>query len=133
MTNYDKYCINISIKISSLFISNEMIETETLLKKAWEAREYAAPSGEIKVGCALATESNEIILGWNVGGPWSMGIHAEVCAIVQLVKTKSKAVKIAIVANANFFTPCGSCRDWLLKFCDVSSPVIIQNHRGETY
>jgi len=60
-----------------------MIDDAALIKHAWSAREHAAPSGSVKVGCAIATADDEVTLGWNVGGPWGKGIHAEVCAITQ--------------------------------------------------
>lgn len=104
-----------------------MISDKELLRLAWDARENAAPSGNIKVGCAILNENNEVFQGWNVSGAWSKGIHAEVCAITQLVKSKKKGVKIAIVSKTKLFTPCGDCRDWLYRYCDVSSEIIIDN------
>ncbi len=101
-----------------------------LLQKAWEAREKAYPwKSGTKVGCAIETESGDVIVGWNIEGLWQTSIHAEVCAITQL--QGRKGIKVAIVANTEFFTPCGACIDWLMQFCKKVTVVVIQNKRRE--
>lgn len=107
---------------------------QELLDKAWEARKYAYPwRGGTKVGCAIRAEKGSIVQGWNIEGLWMTSIHAEVAAIVQLVKSGDKGIAIAIVSKTIFFTPCGSCLDWLFQFCDRDSPVIIQNQDRDIY
>jgi len=107
---------------------------QKLLDKAWEAREYAYPwKSGTKVGCAIYTEKGSIVQGWNIEGLWMTSIHAEVAAIVQLVKDGSKGIAIAITSETKFFTPCGSCLDWLFQFCHKDSPVLIQNYDRKIY
>ena len=107
---------------------------QKLLNRAWEARKYAYPwKSGTKVGCAILTENGSIYPGWNIEGLWMTSIHAEVVAIVQLVKNKDRGIAIAIASETKFFTPCGSCLDWLFQFCDKDSPVFIQNQDRKIY
>jgi len=62
-----------------------------------------------------------------VEGLWMTSIHAEVCAVLQLAGLDEMGTTIVIVTDAKFFTPCGSCLDWLWQFCWKSAPVIVQN------
>lgn len=108
------------------------MKKDELLKKAWEAREFAYPwKSGTKVGCAILCEGGEIVTGFNIEGLWMTSIHAEVCAISKLVEKGQKGVAVAIVAKTEFFTPCGGCLDWLFQFCDFDSDIIIQNKHME--
>jgi cytidine deaminase len=98
-----------------------------LLTEAWLARDkaYAWKSGT-KVGCAIETKTGNVIQGWNVEGQWMTSVHAEVCAVIQLAGTNNRGVKVALVAETEFFVPCGACRDWLYQFCDFEAEVLVQ-------
>lgn len=106
---------------------------DDLLKKAWEAREFAYPwKSGMKVGCAILCKEFGIVTGFNVEGLWMTSIHAEVCAVAELIRTGQKGIAVAIVADAESFTPCGACLDWLFQFCGHNSLVVIQNKKMET-
>ena len=103
-----------------------------LLEMAWEARLKAHPwKSGTRVGCVIETKSGRVVSGWNIEGLWMTSIHAEVCAITQLAPLCDKGTKIILVAETEFFTPCGACIDWLMQFCDRNADVIIQNKRKE--
>lgn len=103
-----------------------------LLKEAWKARELAYPwKSGTKVGCAILSKDNNVFIGYNIEGLWMTSIHAEVCAISKMVGANERGVAIALVAETEFFTPCGACLDWLVQFCEWDSIVLIQNKYGE--
>lgn len=110
-------------------LKKEMQELEKkAVRAAWKARKFAYPwKSGTKVGCAIVAESGKIITGWNIEGLWMTSIHAEVCAILQLVKLNKKGKLIAIVSKTKFFTPCGACLDWLFQFCSKDTPIVIEN------
>lgn len=108
-----------------------MIDYE-LLAEASRARDKAYPwKTGTKVGCAIRTKGGSMVSGWNIEGLWMTSIHAEVVAVCQLVGENKRGTKIAIVAEAKAFTPCGACLDWLIQFCDEDSQVITQNKYKE--
>jgi len=105
-----------------------------LLDNAWKAREYAYPwNSGVKVGCAIRAETGQIVQGWNIEGLWMTSIHAEVCAITQLIKIKTKGIAVGIVSDTKYFTPCGACLDWLFQFCNLDSLILIQNRDRKIY
>lgn len=103
-----------------------------LVEAAWLARDKAHPwKSGTKVGCAIEGASGGIFRGWNIEGLWMTSIHAEVCAITQLVGTGQKGIKIAIASECSMFTPCGACLDWLMQFCEPTATIIIANRGTE--
>lgn len=103
---------------------------EELFYHAWSAKENATLwKSRYKVGCAIQTKSGRVVCGWNIDGSWGTTIHAEVCAISKLTGLKEKAQTIAIVAEADSFTPCGACLDWLLQFSTEDAILITQNKK----
>ena len=105
---------------------------DELLKIAWNAMELAYPwKSGTRVGCAIRGENGEIVTGFNIEGLWMTSVHAEVTAIMELIRKQTRGIEIALVAKTEFFTPCGACFDWLIQFCKPESPIHIQNKRGE--
>lgn len=105
-----------------------------LIKIAKSASKYAYPwKSGTRVGCAIESSNGSIQEGWNVEGLWMTSIHAEVCAITRLAGYGLRGKKIAIWADASFFTPCGACLDWLFQFCDANTPIIIQGRDSILY
>lgn len=101
---------------------------QKLLDKAWEARESAYPwKSGTKVGCAIETQTGDIVEGWNMEGLWMTSLHAEVCAITKLKPTMGKGMQVAIVSKTTNFTPCGACIDWLMQFCVPEAIILIEN------
>ena len=94
-----------------------MTTLERLSPHAWEARANAFTIGGTKVGCALIS-SGRIYTGCNVEHHFrSHDIHAEVNAIGSMVCSGDKQFEaLLVVAERNFFTPCGACMDWVMQF-----------------
>lgn len=103
---------------------------EELIRCAWSAREsaYAWKSGT-KVGCAILTDKDDTVCGWNIEGLWMTSLHAEVVAITHLVMMKQKIKAMAVVAETKMFTPCGACLDWIYQFSIEHTQIIIDNKR----
>jgi cytidine deaminase len=94
---------------------NEVIPWQEMSTRAWQVRENS--NGKTKVGAAVYTARGNIYTGCNVEHRYRChDIHAEVNAIGNMVsqgETEFKA--ILIVADRDFFTPCGSCMDWIMQ------------------
>ncbi|WP_461634038.1 cytidine deaminase family protein [Labilibaculum euxinus] len=103
-----------------------------LLKVASKARNNSFIYGDTKVGAAVYTENGNINGGCNVEHIYrSHDIHAEVNAIGNMIasgETKFKA--ILIVAERDFFTPCGSCMDWIMQHAMEDCIVAFDNLKG---
>lgn len=102
-----------------------------LLDKAKLAQvdSFAWKSGT-RVGCAILTSENRIVLGANIEGLWMTSIHSEVSAIAKMSLNRERIQAIAIVANCEKFTPCGACLDWLMQFSHKHTRLYIQNKDG---
>jgi cytidine deaminase len=114
----------------------EKIKNDDLLKlsqAAWKVRDSAFIFGDTKVGAAILTESGKIFSGCNVEHMFrSHDIHAEVNAISNMVAAGENKIKaILITAEREFFTPCGSCMDWIMQFAEEDCIVGFQNTKGK--
>ncbi|MCE1166089.1 MAG: cytidine deaminase [Bacteroidetes bacterium] len=96
---------------------------------AWKVRENAFIYGKTKVGAAVLTKRKKYYAGCNIEHKYrSHDIHAEVNAISTMVSKGDKEIdKILIVAERDFFTPCGSCMDWIMQFSSDKTIVGFQN------
>lgn len=105
--------------------NNDWIE---LSKAAWITRKNAHILGKTKVGSAVLSLSGKIYTGCNIEQIYrSHDIHAEVNAISNMVAAGEKNFsKILIVAERDFFTPCGSCMDWIMQFAEQEALVGFQ-------
>jgi cytidine deaminase len=103
-----------------------------LSEKAWEIREHAYLFGETKVGASILSENENIYCGCNIEHRYrSHDIHAEVNAISNMISAGDTHIKkILIVAERDFFTPCGACMDWIMQFSDEHTLVGFQNERN---
>lgn len=106
-----------------------------LYRRAVSVRDEAwAPYSEFRVGAALWTKTDEIIVGANVE---SASIGATVCAERTAVGTSvSRGIRsfraLCVVTDHNPpEPPCGICRQVLAEFCD-HLPILIANLDGET-
>jgi len=108
------------------------IDWDELSTKAWQVRKEAFILGDTKVGAALIDENNKISVGCNIEQIYrSHDIHAEVNAISNMVSAGSTTlIAILIVAERDFFTPCGSCMDWIIQFGGENVIVGFQNKPG---
>lgn len=89
-----------------------------LSKKAWDIRSNGFVFGDTKVGAALLTDDGEYFTGCNIEHRFRChDIHAEVSAISNMISSGKKRIKaLLIAAERDFFTPCGSCMDWIIQF-----------------
>ena len=110
-----------------------------LLQKAKEAmtQSYSPYSG-VKVGAALLTKNGKIFLGTNVeNAAFGPSCCAERSAIFSAVSQGEREFSaIAIVGGkdgkiADFFPPCGVCRQVMAEFCGADFPIYLENNRGE--
>ncbi len=114
-------------------IINQNNEEWALLSmKAWEAREKAYILGNTKVGASLLSETRNIYTGCNIEHIYrSHDIHAEVNVISSMIASGDRNIlKILIVAERDFFTPCGGCMDWIMQFAIEETLVGFQNRKG---
>ena len=84
---------------------------------AWQAREYAHVLGKTRVGCAVLSSSGVIVAGCNVEHRFRChDVHAEVNALTSMVAAGAGNAKaILIVAEREYFMPCGGCLDWIME------------------
>jgi cytidine deaminase len=92
-------------------------EWEELAAAAWAAREHAHLVGATRVGAAVLDDAGRIHPGCNVEHRFrSHDIHAEVNAIASMVTSGGHRLRaILVAADREFFTPCGSCLDWIFE------------------
>ena len=92
------------------------LEERTMAERAWDARDSAI-CRKTRVGAALITWDGRIYDGCNIEQDFCQSIHAEVCAISQMVCAgQTKFEHILIVSDIPNFYPCGGCLDWILQF-----------------
>lgn len=108
-------------------------DTQALLTAAWEVRNKAFVIGPTKVGCAVRSATGEVFEGCNVEHRFrSHDVHAEVNAITNMISHigSSQISAIAIAAERERFTPCGSCMDWIMQFAAPDCVVYAQSRRN---
>ena len=96
---------------------------------AWSTRNHAHIFGTTKVGASILSENGNIFSGCNVEHKFRChDIHAEVNAVSNMVAAGEYKIKaILIVAEREFFTPCGSCMDWIMQFADSDTLIGFQS------
>lgn len=99
---------------------------QPLIEAAIKAREQAySPYSHIRVGVALLGQSGMVTGGCNIeNSSYSATICAERVAFSRAIFAGEKQfMAIAIVgghemdAAADYFYPCGVCRQWMAEFC----------------
>lgn len=105
-------------------------QQQTLLKEACKVRLLSySPYSQFSVGCAVLTESREIILGVNVeNASYGGTICAERSALCAAVSQGHTIIlSLAIVAAPTHSTskheissPCGLCRQFISEFSHLS-------------
>lgn len=97
---------------------------------AWNVRENAYILGKTKVGCSLYSTNRKLFSGCNVEHKYrSHDIHAEVNAISTMIAAGETIIdSLLVVAERDFFTPCGSCMDWIMQFATENTQVGFQNN-----
>lgn len=114
--------------------------TETLIKKAFEAREKAyAPYSGFRVGAALLCSDGSIFTGCNIeNASYSATNCAERTAFFTAIsKGQRDFVAIAIVGGKDKEqakpSPCGICLQVMAEFCDFEKFEIITAKNENEY
>jgi cytidine deaminase len=106
-----------------------------LLEQAKKARELAyVPYSKFKVGAALLTDNDEVILGCNIeNAAYSVCNCAERTALFKAYSNGIKQFKkMAVIAEtARPVAPCGACRQVLAELCSPDLEVIMGNMKGD--
>jgi cytidine deaminase len=106
-----------------------------LLEQAKKARELAyVPYSKFKVGAALLTDNDEVILGCNIeNAAYSVCNCAERTALFKAYSNGIKQFKkMAVIAEtARPVAPCGACRQVLAELCSPDLAVIMGNMQGD--
>ena len=105
-----------------------------MFKAAKNVRKKAhVPYSKFKVGAALLTEHNKIIIGCNVeNAAYPPSQCAEASAIGNLVSQGYKSIKEVLVVGSGklLCSPCGACRQRIREFASLKTPVHICNING---
>ncbi|MCJ1360168.1 MAG: hypothetical protein MMC33_010171 [Icmadophila ericetorum] len=104
-------------------------QLQTLGVKAIQAKDNAyCPYSNFRVGCSLLTTTDKVITGVNVeNASYPNGVCAERCALAKAVSDGERSFKALAVATdiSPPASPCGSCRQCIREFCDLSLPIFM--------
>ena len=105
-----------------------------MFKAAKNVRKKAhVPYSKFKVGAAILTEDNHIIVGCNVeNAAYPQSQCAEASAVGNLVSQGYKSIKEVLVVGSGklLCSPCGACRQRIREFASLKTPVHICNING---
>ena len=103
------------------------------IEEAKKARLNAyAPYSQFKVGVALLTEDNSIIVGCNVeNAAYPQSQCAEATAIGNLVSYGYTKIKEVVVIGSGelLCSPCGGCRQRLREFAELNVSIHMCNNK----
>ena len=115
------------------------MEKEALVSQAREIMKHSySPYSNFPVGCALLMKEGQVISGVNVENV-SFGATncAERTAIYTAVTRGYSPKSIAAIAvsgdTEGFLPPCSICRQVLVEFCDLQTPVYLTRNDGEIF
>ena len=98
-----------------------------LFEKAKKVRENAyVPYSKFKVGAALLTENNSIVVGCNVeNSAYPQSQCAEASAIGNLISQGFNNIfEIVVIGSGDkLCSPCGGCRQRLREFSNLDVPI----------
>ena len=107
---------------------------EKLFIAARSARENAhVPYSKFKVGAALLTENNSIVIGCNVeNAAYPQSQCAEATAIGNLISQGHKSIKEILVIGSGklLCSPCGGCRQRIREFASLNIQIHMCNENG---
>ena len=107
---------------------------DKLFEAAKLVRENAhVPYSKFKVGVALLTEDDSVIVGCNVeNAAYPQSQCAEASAIVSLITSGEKKIKeiLVIGGGKDLCTPCGGCRQRLNEFSSQDTIIYLCNTDG---
>jgi len=107
---------------------------QKLFEEAKKVREKShVPYSHFKVGVALLTADNSVIVGCNVeNAAYPQSQCAEATAIGNLVSQGyKKIIEIVVIGSGNMLcSPCGGCRQRLREFAKLDLPIHMCNING---
>ena len=107
---------------------------QKLFEEAKKVRENAyVPYSKFKVGAAILTNNNKIIVGCNVeNAAYPQSQCAEASAIGNLVSQGfSKIKEVLVIGSGNLLcSPCGGCRQRLREFASLEIQIHMCNING---
>lgn len=106
-----------------------------MIRRATEARDRAyAPYSKFQVGACVRGKSGRLYAGCNVeNASYPEGQCAETSALGAMVLGgDTRLLEVVVVAaGSELCSPCGGCRQRLMEFADVTTPVHLCNLSGE--
>ena len=112
--------------ISEYFV--QMFEVATKVRE----RAYV-PYSKFKVGAAILTENNHIVVGCNVeNAAYPQSQCAEASAIGNMVSQGYSIIKEVLVIGSGdlLCSPCGACRQRIREFASLKTPIHMCNTKG---
>mgnify|MGYP000070644227 FL=1 len=107
---------------------------QKLFEEAKKVREKShVPYSHFKVGVALLTADNSVIVGCNVeNAAYPQSQCAEATGIGNLVSQGyKKIIEIVVIGSGNMLcSPCGGCRQRLREFAKLDLPIHMCNING---
>ena len=112
--------------ISEYFV--QMFEAATKVKERAHV-----PYSKFKVGAAILTENNHIVVGCNVeNAAYPQSQCAEASAIGNMVSQGYSIIKEVLVIGSGdlLCSPCGACRQRIREFASLKTPIHMCNTKG---
>ncbi len=105
-----------------------------MFEAATKVRERAhVPYSKFKVGAAILTENNHIVVGCNVeNAAYPQSQCAEASAIGNMVSQGYSRIKEVLVIGSGdlLCSPCGACRQRIREFAFLKTPIHMCNTKG---
>ena len=106
-----------------------------LFDAAKKVRELAyAPYSKFKVGTALLTSNNKIVVGCNVeNAAYPQTQCAEASAIGNMISQgETNIIEVVVIGSGSLLcSPCGGCRQRLREFAPLTTPIHMCNVDGD--
>ncbi|MBI28900.1 MAG: Cytidine deaminase [Alphaproteobacteria bacterium MarineAlpha5_Bin11] len=107
---------------------------EKLFDAAKQVRELAhVPYSKFKVGAAILTSNNKIIVGCNVeNAAYPQTQCAEASAVGNMISQGETSITEAVIIGSGSLlcSPCGGCRQRLREFASLQTPIHMCNIDG---
>ncbi|MFH1049247.1 MAG: cytidine deaminase [Patescibacteria group bacterium] len=107
-----------------------------LIKKANEAAKLYSSSNDVRigdVGCALATDKNNIYQGASIDACCGVGFCAEHSAIASMITNGEYKIKkiVAVSSDGIILSPCGRCRELMYQVNEenMNANIIVEKNK----
>ena len=109
-----------------------MTELELIALAKEAAKNAYVPYSHHTVGAALLSKSGKVYLGCNIeNAAYSPTNCAERTAFFKAISEGER--EFEAIAVADYFAPCGVCRQVMAEFCDMDSFCVIFGKNGEEF